>query len=148
MLKLRTHKKKRKYDSLKAENFKLQLNDKAWSVLLKKCVSYDTILDDDVAKWHIISKINIDNVNTIAKDSCFHFHYLGENQKRGDYDNNIKIELNMLTIEKHFDFRLNGDIDSQEEQFKSYSSDHEILDMLIFRDELKAQDQLQSRYYY
>ena len=36
--------------------------------------------EDDVEKaWYLQNKF--ENVNTIAKDSCFHFHYLGEKKK-------------------------------------------------------------------
>ena len=121
---------KRKYDSLKADQ--IELNDKAWSVAEKIVRRHYT--DDDVAKAYYLQN-KFDNVNTIAKDSCFHFHYLGEKETR-DYDNNIKIEQN-VPIEKHFDFRLNGDIDV--ENNSSHTSDHEY-GYALFRDELKAQD--------
>ena len=59
---------------------------------------------------------------------------MGEKEER-DYDNNVKIVPS--TIEKHFDFRLNGsmDIDSN----SNYSDNHEY-GYALFRDELKAQD--------
>ena len=121
---------KTKYDSLKADQ--LELNDKAWSVAEKIVRRHYT--DDDVAKAYYLQN-KFDNVNTIAKDSCFHFHYLGEKETR-DYDNNLKIEQN-VPIEKHFDFRLNGDIDV--ENNSSHSSDYEY-GYALFRDELKAQE--------
>ena len=121
---------KRKYDSLKADQ--IELNDKAWSVAEKIVRRHYT--DDDVAKAYYLQN-KFDNVNTIAKDSCFHFHYLGEKETR-DYDNNLKIEQN-VPIEKHFDFRLNGDIDV--ENNSSHTSDHEY-GYALFRDELKAQE--------
>ena len=40
---------------------------------------------------HTILQNKFENVSTIAKDSCFHFHYMGEKEDR-DYDNNVKIE--------------------------------------------------------
>ena len=121
---------KRKYDSLKADQ--IELNDKAWSVAEKIVRRHYT--DDDVAKAYYLQN-KFDNVNTIAKDSCFHFHYLGEKETR-DYDNNLKIEQN-VPIEKHFDFRLNGDIDV--ENNSSHSNDNEY-GYALFRDELKAQE--------
>jgi len=121
---------KRKYDSLKADQ--IEINDEAWNVAEKIVRRHYT--DDDVAKAYYLQN-KFDNVNTIAKDSCFHFHYLGEKEKR-DYDNNVVIEKN-VPIEKHFDFRLNGDIDI--ENNSSHSSDHEY-GYALFRDELKAQE--------
>ena len=121
---------KRKYDSLKADQ--IELNDKAWSVAEKIVRRHYT--DDDVAKAYYLQN-KFENVNTIAKDSCFHFHYLGEKETR-DYDNNLKIEQN-VPIEKHFDFRLNRDIDV--ENNSSHSSDYEY-GYALFRDELKAQE--------
>ena len=121
---------KRKYDSLKADQ--IEINDKAWSVAKKIVRRHYT--DDDVAKAYYLQN-KFENVNTIAKDSCFHFHYLGEKETR-DYDNNLKIEQN-VPIEKHFDFRLNGDIDV--ENNSSHSNDNEY-GYALFRDELKAQE--------
>ena len=121
---------KRKYDSLKADQ--IEINDKAWSVAQKIVRRHYT--DDDVAKAYYLQN-KFENVNTIAKDSCFHFHYLGEKETR-DYDNNLKIEQN-VPIEKHFDFRLNGDIDV--ENNSSHSNDNEY-GYDLFRDELKAQE--------
>ena len=121
---------KRKYDSLKADQ--IEINDKAWCVAKKIVRRHYT--DDDVAKAYYLQN-KFENVNTIAKDSCFHFHYLGEKETR-DYDNNLKIEQN-VPIEKHFDFRLNGDIDV--ENNSGHSNDNEYV-YALFRDELKAQE--------
>jgi hypothetical protein len=90
--------------------------------------------DDDVAKARYLQN-KFENVDTIAKDSCFHFHYLGTKEDR-DYDNNLVVKE--ATIEKHFDFRLNGDIDIDNND--SYSRDDSGYGYALFRDELKAQD--------
>jgi hypothetical protein len=119
-----------KYDELKANQ--IELNDKAWAVAEKIVRRHYT--PSDVEKAYYLQN-KFDNVNTIAKDSCFHFHYLGEKETR-DYDNNLRIEQN-VPIEKHFDFRLNGDIDV--ENNSSHSNDYEY-GYALFRDELKAQD--------
>ena len=82
--------------------------------------------------YHLQNKF--ENVSTIAKDSCFHFHYLGQVEDR-DYDNNpIMKEQN---IEEHFDFRLNGAFEGSDSN--SYSSDNSY-GYALYRDELKAQD--------
>jgi len=120
---------KQKYDELKANQ--IDINDNAWKVAEKIVRRHYT--DEDVEKaWYLQNKF--ENVNTIAKDSCFHFHYMGEKETR-DYDNNLKIEE--AQIEKHFDFRLNGSIDT--ENNSSYSNDNDY-GYALFRDELKAQE--------
>jgi len=120
---------KRKYDELKADQ--IELNDNAWKVAEK--IVRRTYTEDDVAKaWYLQNKF--ENVSTIAKDSCFHFHYMGEVESR-DYDNNPITETK--AIEKHFDFRLNGSFDTDSNN--SYSNDNEY-GYALFRDELKAQD--------
>ena len=60
---------------------------------------------------------------------------MGKKETR-DYDNNLKIED--ATIEKHFDFRLNGSIDT--ESNSSYSRDDKGYGYALFRDELNAQE--------
>ena len=123
-----TH-EKQTYDNLKGDQ--IQLNDDAWKMAQKIVRRHYT--EDDVAKaWYLQNKF--ENVNTIAKDSCFHFHYMGKKETR-DYDNNLKIED--ATIEKHFDFRLNGSLDTDNNY--SSSSDNSY-GYALFRDELKAQE--------
>jgi len=123
-----TH-EKQTYDQLKGDQ--IQLNDDAWKMAEKIVRRHYT--EDDVAKaWYLQNKF--DNVKTIAKDSCFHFHYLGQKETR-DYDNNLKIED--ATIEKHFDFRLTGDIDTE----NNYSSSREYsYGYALYRDEINAQE--------
>ena len=120
---------KQKYDELKAQQ--VDLNDNAWKTAEKIVRRHYT--EDDVEKAYYLQN-KFENVSTIAKDSCFHFHYQGQKEER-DYDNNVKIVD--ATIEKHFDFRLNGDIDRESNH--SGNSDYEY-GYALFRDELKAQD--------
>ena len=120
---------KQNYDNLKGDQ--IDINDNAWKVAEKIVRRHYT--DDDVAKAQYLQD-KFENVDTIAKDSCFHFHYMGEVEGR-DYDNNPIIEKK--AIEKHFDFRLNGSIDTDSNS--SYSSDNEY-SYALYRDELKAQD--------
>ena len=121
---------KKKYDELKANQ--IQLNDDAWKVAEKIVRKHYT--EDDVEKAYYLQN-KFENVSTIAKDSCFHFHYMGKKETR-DYDNNLKIED--AQIEKHFDFRLNGSIDT--ENNSSYSVSDNEYGYALFRDELKAQE--------
>ena len=122
---------KQKYDDLKADQ--IDINDKAWKVAEKIVRRHYT--PSDVEKAYYLQN-KFENVNTIAPDSCFHFHYLGTKETR-DYDNNLKIEDN-VPIEKHFDFRLNGSIDT--ENNSSHSRSDNEYGYALFRDELKAQD--------
>ena len=120
---------KQKYDELKAKQ--IELNDNAWDIA--KNIVRRHYTESDVEKaWYLQNKFQ--NVNTIAKDSCFHFHYMGEVEER-DYDNNPVMREKQ--IEKHFDFKLNGDIDLNNNN--SYSRDNEY-GYALFRDELKAQE--------
>ena len=121
---------KRKYDKLKGEQ--VDINDMAWSVAEKIVRRHYT--ESDVEKAYYLQN-KFENVSTIAKDSCFHFHYLGTKEKT-DYNNNVVIEEN-VPIEKHFDFRLNGSIDT--ESNSSYSDDNEY-GFALFRDEINAQE--------
>ena len=123
-----TH-EKQTYDNLKGDQ--IQLNDDAWNMAQK--IVRRTYTEDDVAKaWYLQNKF--ENVDTIAKDSCFHFHYLGKKETR-DYDNNPQIED--ATIERHFDFRLNGSIDLNNNY--SSSSDNQY-GYALYRDEINAQE--------
>jgi len=90
--------------------------------------------DEDVEKAYYLQN-KFENVSTIAKDSCFHFHYLGT-KKRENYNNEEIVEHN-VPIEKHFDFRLNGSIDED----NNYSSERDLsYGFALYRDEINAQE--------
>ena len=120
---------KRKYDDLKGQQ--IDINDNAWKVAEQIVRRHYT--KDDVEKAYYLQN-KFENVSTIAKDSCFHFHYLGQAEEK-DYDNNVR--LVEKPIEKHFDFRLNGSFDID----NNYSSNRDsAYAFALFRDELNAQD--------
>jgi len=119
---------KTKYDELKADQ--IELNDNAWD-LAETIVRKHYTPEDVKMAYHLQNKF--ENVSTIAKDSCFHFHYLGQVEDR-DYDN--KPVMKEKNIEEHFDFRLNGAFEGASD---SYSHDN-AYGYALFRDELKAQD--------
>jgi len=121
---------KQKYDEIKANQ--IELNDNAWN-MAEKIVRKHYTPEDVKMAYHLQNKF--ENVSTIAKDSCFHFHYLGKKETR-DYDNNAKVED--ATIESHFDFRLNGSLDVDNND--SYNRSDNEYGYALFRDELKAQD--------
>ena len=120
---------KQNYDNLKADQ--IDINDNAWKVA-EQIVRRHYTLNDVEKAYYLQNKF--ENVSTIAKDSCFHFHYMGEVESR-DYDNNPIMEKK--AIEKHFDFRLNGSIDTENNYSASRDSEYGYA---LFRDELKAQD--------
>jgi hypothetical protein len=99
--------------------------------LAKQCVTRQ-YPKDDVKMAHYLQD-KYPNVNTIAKDSCFHFGYM---KKDDATDQDDKYET------KHFDFRLNGDIDGVDRQddMDSYSPSSRDFAYAYFRDELKANE--------
>ena len=120
---------KTKYDELKADQ--IELNDNAWN-LAETIVRKHYTPEDVKMAYHLQNKF--ENVSTIAKDSCFHFHYLGQVEDR-DYDN--KPIMKEDTIEEHFDFRLNGSFEGSDSNSYSRNSAYGYA---LYRDELKAQD--------
>ena len=94
---------------------------------------------DDVKMAHYLQD-KYPNVNTIAKDSCFHFGYMPEpNETLTNRD--IDSE-DQKYVSKHFDFRLNGDVDGVDRQGDRDSYDPQSRDFAYayFRDELKAKE--------
>ncbi len=112
------------------ENFKAH-QDKTWE-LAKVCVERQ-YPKEDVQMAHYLQD-KYPNVNTIAKDSCFHFGYMGKPEEKDEEDKYIS---------KHFDFRLNGDIDGidRQDEVEGYKASSRDFGYAYFRDELKAQDQ-------
>ena len=109
------------------ENFK-PLQDETWQ-LAKVCVERQYPKKDVELAHYLQDKYP--NVNTIAKDSCFHFGYMGKPEE-DDEDEKY--------ISKHFDFRLNGDIDGVDRQDDiEYRPTSRDFGYAYFRDELKAQ---------
>jgi len=106
------------------------LQDQTWQLAKQIVRRHYTDADVKMA-YHLQNKF--DNVNTIAKDSCFHFGYM---KKDDATDEDDKYET------KHFDFRLNGDIDGVDRQddMDSYSPQSRDFAYAYFRDELKAKE--------
>jgi len=92
--------------------------------------------DEDVKMaYHLQNKF--DNVNTIAKDSCFHFGYMSkkdgeENEYEQESYSGNHTEQDDKYITKHFDFRLDGNINGSE------NSRQNDFAYAYFRDELKG----------
>jgi len=107
----------------------LDKQNKTWE-LAKQCVEKQ-YPKEDVDMAHYLQN-KYENVNTIAKDSCFHFGYM----KKDVADNEEKYET------QHFDFRLNGNIDGVDRQdnIDSYQPQNKDFAYAYFRDELKAKE--------
>jgi len=90
---------------------------------------------DDVKLAHYLQN-KYENVNTIAKDSCFHFGYMAKEKDKTGANQDDKY------VSKHFDFRLNGNIDGVDRQddIDSYSPQDRDFAYAYFRDELKAKE--------
>jgi len=96
------------------------LQDETWK-LAKEIVSRHYTPEDIKMAYHLQNKFQ--NVDTIAKDSCFHFGYMQNAKAKEDEDKYIT---------KHFDFRLDGNINGQE------SGKQNDFAYAYFRDELKG----------
>ena len=79
--------------------------------------------EDVKMAYHLQNKF--ENVDTIAKDSCFHFGYMGKPDEKDEDDKYIT---------KHFDFRLDGNTNGNENGKQSDFA------YAMFRDELKGRD--------
>ena len=119
------------------ENFKA-IQDKTWE-LAKMCVTRQ-YPKEDVDMAHYLQD-KYPNVNTIAKDSCFHFGYMAKISDEVGEVHEDRDEDKYIT--KHFDFRLNGDYDGVDGQddIDNYRPENRDFGYAYFRDELKAQDQ-------
>ena len=95
---------------LQARELIKPLQDNTWKLVEQIVRRHYT--ESDVEKAYYLQN-KFDNVNTIAKDSCFHFGFKSENKEDEDYDKDNE------TITKHFDFRLNGNINGYEERKQS-----------------------------
>jgi len=114
------------------------LQDKTWQLAEQIVRRHYTDADVKMA-YHLQNKFP--NVNTIAKDSCFHFGYMNkadgnEDKADGEYADENRHSDNDdeqdKYITKHFDFRLDGNINGAE------SSRQNDFAYAYFRDELKG----------
>ena len=110
------------------ENMK-HLQDETWK-LAKEIVSRHYTPEDIKMAYHLQNKF--ENVDTIAKDSCFHFGYNGEVESRDTNTDRPIIEKQY--IESHFDFKLDGNINGKE------SGRQNDFAYAMYRDELKGRE--------
>ena len=117
---------KEKY--LQAREEMKPLQDITWK-LAEEIVRRHYTPEDVKMAYHLQNKFQ--NVDTIAKDSCFHFGYQGQVEDRDEHDNLV---MKDKFIESHFDFRLDGNINGEEHN-KSQDFGY-----AYFRDELKGRE--------
>jgi len=104
------------------------LQDQTWK-LAEQIVSRHYTPEDIKMAYHLQNKF--ENVDTIAKDSCFHFGYQGQIEDRDEHDN---VVMKDKYIESHFDFKLNGNIYGEE------SGRQNDFAYAMYRDELKGRE--------
>ena len=104
------------------------LQDQTWK-LAQEIVSRHYTPNDIKMAYHLQNKF--ENVDTIAKDSCFHFGYQGQVEDRDEDDN---VVMKDKYIESHFDFKLNGNINGKENGKQSDFAN------AMYRDELKGRE--------
>ena len=109
------------------ENMK-PLQDQTWKLAETIVRRHYTPKDVEMA-YHLQNKFQ--NVDTIAKDSCFHFGYHGQVESSDKEEQPIMIDK---YIEEHFDFTLNGNINGQE------SGKQNDFALAMYRDELKGRE--------
>jgi len=114
------------------------LQDVTWK-LAKEIVSRHYTPEDIKMAYHLQNKFQ--NVDTIAKDSCFHFGYMNkadgydtktDGEYRTENRHNDQEDEEDKYVTKHFDFRLNGNINGSE-----YNKQNDFA-YAYFRDELKG----------
>jgi len=104
------------------------LQDQTWK-LAQQIVSRHYTPADIKMAYHLQNKF--ENVDTIAKDSCFHFGYQGQVEDR---DLNDKVVMKDKYIESHFDFKLDGNINGKENGRQNDFA------YAMYRDELKGRE--------
>jgi len=104
------------------------LQDQTWK-LAEQIVSRHYTPEDIKMAYHLQNKF--ENVDTIAKDSCFHFGYHGQVEDRDEHDKPI---MKDKYIESHFDFKLDGNINGEESGKQSDFAN------AMYRDELKGRE--------
>lgn len=97
--------------------------DDAWE-LAKKIVRR-TYTEEDVEKAYYLQN-KFENVDTIAKDSCFHFYYEEPSPFKPKSETQIK---------KHFNFKLNANLNGED----NYQTNEEF-GYALYRDEINAKE--------
>ena len=124
---------KERYTQLREQIKPLQ--DKTWELMYSIGIENYPQKDVDMANY---LQNKYENVNTIAPDSCFHVAYQGVHEEDvTDYNGNIKEKKGSpKMIEEHFDFKINGSIDTG----SNSSSRGSDFGYAYFRDEMRGKE--------
>jgi len=104
------------------------LQDKSWK--LAETIVRRQYPQGDIDKAYYLQN-KYPNVNTIAPDSCFHFGYMGKPEESNEEDKYIT---------KHFDFKIDGDIDGIDRQGEDRNFRSQDFAYAYFRDDIKGQE--------
>ena len=118
-----TQERKKYYDL--RNDFK-SLQDKTWK--LAETIVRRQYPQEDIKTAHYLQD-KYENVDTIAKDSCFHFGYMGKDEEGKDEHTT-----------KHFDFKIDGEIDGIDRQGEDRGYNSKDFAYAYFRDDLKGQE--------
>jgi len=125
---------KRKFDDLRF-GFK-ELQDKSWT--LAETIVRRQYPQEDLDKAYYLQN-KYENVDTIAPDSCFHFGYMAKSDDewiKAQQDNEGNEDK---YITKHFDFKIDGDIDGVDRQGDERGFRSQDFAYAYFRDDIKGQ---------
>jgi len=115
---------RRKFHDLR-NGFK-DLQNKSWK--LAETIVRRQYPQEDLDKAHYLQN-KYENVDTIAPDSCFHFGYMGKDEEGKDEHTT-----------KHFDFKIDGDIDGIDRQGEDKRFNSHDFAYAYFRDDIKGQE--------
>ena len=113
------------------------LQDKTWK--LAETIVRRQYPQEDIKTAHYLQN-KYENVDTIAPDSCFHFGYMAKSDDewvKAQQDNEGNEDK---YITKHFDFKIDGDIDGIDRQYEDRDFKSTDFSYAYFRDDLKGQE--------
>ena len=128
-----TQERKKYYD---LRNTFKEIQDKTWK--LAESIVRRQYPQEDINTAHYLQN-KYENVDTIAPDSCFHFGYMGKSEKISPKPLEENNEDNKY-ITKHFDFKIDGDIDGIDRQYEDRDFKSADFAYAYFRDDLKGQE--------
>jgi len=129
-----TQERKKYYD---LRNVFKSLQDKTWK--LAETIVRRQYPQEDIKTAHYLQN-KYPNVDTIAPDSCFHFGYMAKSDDewvKAQQDNEGNEDK---YITKHFDFKIDGDIDGIDRQGEDRDFKSSDFSYAYFRDDLKGQE--------
>jgi len=129
-----TQERKKYYD---LRNVFKALQDKTWK--LAESIVRRQYPQEDIDKAYYLQN-KYENVDTIAKDSCFHFGYMAKSDDEWAIAQQDNEGNEDKYITKHFDFKIDGDIDGIDRQGEDRDFKSADFAYAYFRDDLKGQE--------